>query len=971
MKINVVRLATFFLLLCAVIAHNRVSAQRTVLNMNTDWAFYRGEVNGGQVVELDDSTWMPVVLPHTMRLEKKHCGGDDIYKGIGWYRRYFTLDEKYKDKKVSLLLEAAMTSSTLFVNGKEVKRHYGGYVGYSVDITDYINWDGNNVIAVRVSAEYDPLTPPGKPQDRMDFYYYSGIYRDMVLEITDKLHITNELEVDHIAGGGLFVAYPLVTKERAVVDIKTHIQNDRAGVVKGEVRNLLISSEGRVVHRAASKFELAEGGNAHVSQQIEVKRPKLWHPYTPNQYTLESQLWSDGRMVDSESRKIGIRTIKQTTDGFFINGEYLYLRGANRHQAHANVGDAVSNSVQEREAISFKQGGFNAVRAAHYPQDPSFLDACDKYGLLVIECIPGWQYFNADEVFVERLYDVGRDMIRRDRNHPSIYLWETALNESRYPASLASDLYDIAHSEYPGDQMYTAGDYLGHTDMFDYYDVFYKQVSRYPKDGDVMSNYVEDFVSLKPLYTREWGDGVGEKPRVSLTENEQEQMLQCRGRFDQLNGNGYFDWCMLDANKNMAGHFVWSYNDYARGSQQQTLYCGVVDINRYPKFSYYMSQSMRDKGISQDGLYDGPMVYIASCNSSDTLISSTTDITVFSNCDEVKLYRNNKLVGAQTRIQRTPLYAPIVDKGGSPSFVFDATHYEAGELKAEALIDGKVVAVHTVRTPERATNIEIDIDDKGIKPVADGSDMVGVYFKICDDHGTLVNSSDAMIDIRVEGAGELIGAGVKRIGVSRQKVEGGVGFAFVRTHKKAGDITVIAESEGLEMGRASISSVSYKAKHLQDGTHTVFTGGEEDNVKVSSEKSLTEIVADKPIVAIASVEADFYQANYPVSNITDGNHKTWWISNSDKLPQSVTLKLEKESFVFASAIWLQKDSASYKHTVETSIDGKSWDVLYSRECTGWEFKPVLVNRNLLYYRITFHDVSEGRAGLGEVVLYGI
>lgn len=167
--------------------------------------------------------------------------------------------------------------------------------------------------------------------------------------------------------------------------------------------------------------------------------------------------------------------------------------------------------MQEREVIDLKRGGYNAVRAAHYPNDPAFLEACDRYGLLVVECIPGWQFFNSDSTFIRRLFEVGKGMIRRDRNHPSVVLWETALNESRYPVSLAKSIFELSHAEYPGDQMYTAGDYLGHADMEPFYDVFYKQVAGYPKSGDVMDNQMEDMLSIKPLFCREWGDGVGEK----------------------------------------------------------------------------------------------------------------------------------------------------------------------------------------------------------------------------------------------------------------------------------------------------------------------------------------------------------------------------------------------------------------------------------------------------------------------------
>lgn len=945
------------------------SPGRQVLDMNTDWAFYRGDVEEGYKTDLDDSGWMPAVIPHIMQQETKHCGGNSIYDGIGWYRRYFKLPAEYKGKHIAVSFEGVMTNCDVYLNEEKITTHHGGYMGFVADLTERINWDGNNILAVRVSAEYDPLTPPGKPQDKMDFYYYSGIYRDVSMVITDKVYITDPLQEDIIAGGGQFVTFPEVTKERAKTHLSTHIRN-----LTDEYKDLTILSRlrdttGHVVAQTETPVRLLKQSDETVEQDLVIDSPTLWHPYTPYLYTLQTQLLSGDRVLDETNKKIGIRTIRYTAEeGFFINGEKLYMRGANRHQAYANIGDAASNSMQARDVIDLKRGGYNAVRAAHYPADPAFLDACDQYGLLVVECIPGWQFYNPDSTFIRHLYDIGRQMIRRDRNHPSVVLWETALNESRYPVSLAKEIQELSHAEYPGDQMYTAGDYFGHADMEPYYDVFYKQVSRFPKDGDVMSNYPEDFISVKPLFTREWGDGVGEKPRVSLKENEEEQMRQCRSRIEQLNGQGYFDWCMLDANPHMGGHFVWSYNDYARGSQDETMYSGVVDINRYPKFSYFMLQSMRDQSISQPGLYEGPMVFIASYNASEDFSSSTTDITVFSNCDEVRLYRNDKLIGKQTREERTPFQRSIVEKGGSPAFIFNAETYEAGTLRAEALTDGKVVATHNVTTPEKADHLVVDIKINGITPAADGSDMIPVYVKVCDKNGSLVYNSQQEIRIKVSGEGILIGDTISRIGINPQKVEGGIGFAFIRTTKKAGNITVEATADGLLAGKAEVKTVPAEISYLPDGEHTAFTGTEEDNVIVKP-SSWQKRMLERPRLKIASVQVGSSQNGYPASNIIDNDDHTWWIAGEEKLPQVITLSLDRPVYVAASRILFQKDSSSYKHKVETSRDGEHWEPLYERECTGWEFKPMTVDREIKYLRLTIEDVSEGRAGLGEISLY--
>jgi beta-galactosidase len=962
----------FFLNLSAVYSANDTRIQ---FNLNTDWAFWRGEMNGAESIALDESKWMPATIPHIMQLEKKHCGGDVIYNGIGWYRRHFKLDAAYKGKKIWVSFEGVMKSCKVYLNGKQVAINHGGYIGFVADLTDLIRFGGDNVLAVRVTAENDPLTPPGKPQNGLDFYYYSGIYRDVNLFVTDPLYITDPLAEKGKDAGGVFVTYPEVTKQKAMVKVSTHLRNNQPAPQKAVLTTLLIDNNGKMLSQKNSVVTLQPNSGQYVIQNFTVNNPRLWSPYSPQLYSLKVQIKVGNRVVDEVKQTIGIRTIRfSTEDGFFINGEHIYLRGANRHQQFPYVGDAASNSMQERDVIDMKRGGFNAVRAAHYPNDPAFLEACDKHGLLVVECIPGWQFFNRDTTFINRMYEVGRSMIRRDRNHPSVILWETALNETHYPRDMAAkilkNIYDLAHKEYPGDQMYTAGDYFGFDDVLGFYDVFYKQVSQSPKDGDVMSNFLEDQIAVAPLLSREWGDGVGEKPRVSLMENEEELLKQCSTRYDHLEGRGYFDWCMLDANKRNAGHFLWSYNDYNRGCCEETMFSGAVDVNRYPKYNYYMLQSMRDKNISQKGLYSGPMVYVASYNSNANMASSSRAITVFSNCDEVRLFRNSKLIGTQTRQERAKVRPHVVEKGGSPDFVFEVNGYEAGELKAEGFIHGKVVATHFVRTPEAAHHLEVVIKHDNMIPVADGSDMIPVYIKVCDKNGTLVNSSTATVNLSINGEGHIIGEGIDRIGISKQTVEGGVGFAFVRTTKKAGKISVMADALGLQSGEASITSIPFTGKYLPDGEHQPYKGNEEDNVMQrlnTHELSLLKL----PVLKPDQVTATNTHTLYPVKNLTDGDDRSWWIADTDVLPQSVTFSFNTPVTIQASRVLFQKDSSMYGHKVEVSEDGQIWTVIYERECTGWDFKPREINcKNVKFFRITINSVTGGKAGMGEVTLFG-
>lgn len=319
------RIFSFILLfICAAFGQSCSisSSGREVLDMNTDWAFYRGDVVEGSRTDLDDSGWIPVALPHIMQLEMKHCGGNSIYDGIGWYRRYFKLPAKYKDKRIVVSFEGVMTNCDVYLNGQKVTEHHGGYMGFVADLTDRIDWNGNNVLAVRVSAEPDPLTPPGKPQDKMDFYYYSGIYRDVRMVITDKVYITDPLQEDIVAGGGQFVTYPEVTKDKARAHLATHVRNLTDKDQTLSVFSQLVDSAGHVIAEAETPITLHKQSDRTVEQDLFVNQPALWHPYTPNLYTLRTQLLSEDKVLDETTRKIGIRTIRYTAEeGFFINGE--------------------------------------------------------------------------------------------------------------------------------------------------------------------------------------------------------------------------------------------------------------------------------------------------------------------------------------------------------------------------------------------------------------------------------------------------------------------------------------------------------------------------------------------------------------------------------------------------------------------------------------------------------------------------
>ena len=248
--------------------------------------------------------------------------------------------------------------------------------------------------------------------------------------------------------------------------VQTHVRNDHRDARTFRVNTLLLGLDGRTIaSQRSAAVVLESGADTTVALNLEVKSPRLWSPRNPNLYSVRSTITSGAEVVDSEQLRVGIRRIDISGDGFRINGEKMFLRGTNRHQEYPYVGYAVPAAAQHRDARRIKDAGFDYIRLSHYPQSPAFMDACDELGIVLMDSIPGWQYFGKDPEFAELQYRNCRDLIRRDRNHPSVVMWEVSLNETGMPKEFIAKTHAIAHEEYPGDQCYTCGWTYG-------YDVF-------------------------------------------------------------------------------------------------------------------------------------------------------------------------------------------------------------------------------------------------------------------------------------------------------------------------------------------------------------------------------------------------------------------------------------------------------------------------------------------------------------------
>lgn len=609
---------------------------REVYSMNPAWRFHKGAMEGAETKEFNDKDWTVVSLPDGIEYLPTEASGCINYQGEVWYRKHFTPDAVLKGKKLFLHFEAIMGKSKVFVNGKLLTEHFGGYLPVIADVTDVLDWNGDNVIAVWADNSDDPSYPPGKAQDVLDYTYFGGIYRDCWLIAHNNVFITDPNYENEVAGGGLFVAFGKVSDALAEVQLKIHVRNATKNPFSGRVEYMLLQPDGTEVARLSDKIQVKAGRATTVSDRMPVKQPMLWTPSTPTLYNLLVRvLDKEGNVIDGYRRRIGIRSIEfKGKDGFYLNGRPYGkpLIGANRHQDFAVVGNAVANSIHWRDAKKLKDVGMEIIRNAHCPQDPAFMDACDELGLFVIVNTPGWQFWNDAPEFAQRVYSDIRNVVRRDRNHPSVWLWEPILNETWYPADFAKNTRDIVDAEYPYPYCYSGSDSeaRGHENFPVYF--------AHPAN---MQDASKEIDPTKTYFTREWGDNVDDwsshnsPSRVARNWGEQPMRVQAQHYACPYYPVTSYDVLYKQSPQHVGG-CLWHSFDHQRGYHPDPFYGGLMDVFRQPKYSYYMFMAQRPAVKNDRNAGSGPMVYIAH----EMTPFSGKDVTVYSNCDEVRLTFN-------------------------------------------------------------------------------------------------------------------------------------------------------------------------------------------------------------------------------------------------------------------------------------------------------------------------------------------
>jgi len=719
---------------------NQVSV-RIVEDFGLGWRFLRADVPGAAKPEFDDSGWDTVVVPHCFNAADTFDATRGYYRGPAWYRKRFPTEERFRGKRVHLVCDGSFAVTCAYVNGTNVGEYYDGFTGFCADITRHLSETGENCIAIRVDNTHNPDVLPGR--EVPDYNLYGGIYREVYLVVTNDVHFPYR---------PVFVKTPDIDRGSGRVEMEVTVENAAGGSRRCVVRAQINDPNGRPVASAEADCSIPTDDVTTLTLEATVESPLLWSPDRPNLYELSLVVYEDGIPKDDIRVQFGFRWFRFDVDeGFFLNGKHLKLKGVNRHQCYPGLGNAVPKPLQIKDAELIKDIGGNFVRLSHYPQHPAFLDACDRLGILVYEEIASWQYIGGRR-FGENAVAMMESMIRRDRNHPSVILWGL-LNEGR-SASLFHTLNETAHRQDStrltvyAENKPDRGKQLGTTSIPDVLGINYKLP------------HVDGIRALLPdakLFSSEHTNA--DATVRGNFELEMKQAERISSDLDIIEAHGY-----------MAGSALWSMHDYGTDYEPvwPVQHSGILDIYRIPKEAYYCMKSRWTTS---------PFVHIAGHWTWTGDEGKNKTVTVWSNCDEVELFLNDRSLGARQGKRVLEWSVP----------------FEPGVLKAV----GRAAAgpaSDTLTTTEPPTRLELSGEPTVL--AADGFSVSVITARIVDENGNTVPSAGHVITFAVQGNATIRGIG----GKSQSTAAAGLARIIAQSGLAPDDITVTGTAAGLEPG---------------------------------------------------------------------------------------------------------------------------------------------------------------------------
>jgi beta-galactosidase len=777
------------------------SSGRTYVDFDFDWQFSKGDYPTAMMPAFDDSGWRKINLPHDWSIEgpfstEYASGTGFVPGGIGWYRKHFKLDSAYKDKIITIEFDGVYNNSSVWINGIFVGQRPYGYSSFKYELTPYLKFGtDDNIIAVRVDHS--------KFADSR-WYTGSGIYRHVRLCITDKLRIF-----------GIYITTPEVKEDSAIIRIETMVKNDYDQTKSFSLKSGIVTKDGNVIANLTTSGTLNADAQESFIHQIKISNPQLWLIEKPSLYTLKSSLKNDEKTVDQTDTVVGIRTIQfEPNKGFLLNGKQVKIKGVCLHHDAGCLGAAVPEKVLERRLRILKELGVNAIRTSHNPPAPELLDICDRLGLLVKDeafdeftppknkWVSGWNAgipsrFGYGEVFTQWSAIDMKDLVLRDRNHPSVFMWSIG-NEIEYPNDPFS--HPVLGENYRPEQP-PAEKLLGYAKPL--IEVTKKYDNTRPVTMGLANILMSNAIGLADLL-----DIVGYNYQEKYYQADHKTYPE-RFIFGSETDHQYSSWAIVRDNDYVGGQFLWTGIDY------------LGEAIKWPEKSFTFSSGLLDLcgfkkplGWFRQSLWSGePMVYISISQDRGRRrgISSAeehwnwpanTTVTVLccTNCPEVKLILNDKTIGVKKLTEAV-----------QGLLIWDAP-YEAGTLKAVGIKNGTAVCEYALKTAGPASRIKLLPDVTEI--CADGKDICHLEFQIVDYQGVRVPDAEHELTFELDGPGEFLGIENGNISSHEDykdkthKAYHGRGLVILQSKREPGMIRLTARSGSLKEASVEIKSMN-------------------------------------------------------------------------------------------------------------------------------------------------------------------
>ena len=768
------------------------------VSFNDNWRFNLGDVANAQDAGFDDSQWRQLNLPHDWSIEGEFSenapsgtGGGALPGGLGWYRKTFTIPATAKGKLIFIEFDGVYRNSEVWINGHYLGKRPYGYSTFEYELTSHLNYGAkSNVIAVKVDNSQQPNSR---------WYSGSGIYRNVWLTTLDPVH------VEH---WGTYVTTPDVNTQAATIVLKTQVANGSQSAVPVNLTTIIQDANGREVARHVEKNVAAKDQHATVSQTLKVTSPMLWSDERPYVYKIISQLDQGGRIVDRYETPLGIRTFRFDVEkGFFLNGKSLKIRGVCDHHDLGSLGAAVNARAIERQLEMLKAMGVNGIRTSHNPPAPELLEIADRMGFIVMdEAFDMWKmektkydyHLDWDEWHKRDL----EDMVLRDRNHPSVFIWSIGnevieqWNSNPAGGTIARELKAIVRNLDPTRPITSATNGVsrdnkvimeGELDLVGT-NYAHRKLPEFAKmfpGRAIIGAETNSSLHMRGSYAMP-SDEILRWPRDEKDILKQSPTYECSS-YDNSTANWGSaheeTWKLVKNHDFFSGMYIWTGWDYIGEPTPfpwpaVSSYFGIIDLAGFPKDPFYFYQS---EWTNTPVLHVFPHWNWKQGEKVDV-------VAYFNNADEVELFLNGRSQGTKR-------------KEGDNMHVFWRLPFEPGTLKAVSRKNGQVVLSREVRTAEAPSKIVLTPDRQAIK--ADGVDLSFVTVKIVDKNGTLVPLADNLVKFEVVGPGSIAGVdngnqiSHESFKGSQRKAFHGMALAIIQAKPKAGRIVLKATADNL------------------------------------------------------------------------------------------------------------------------------------------------------------------------------